>query len=163
MVRLQYRGVGKCNICGRILTDPQSVQRGIGPECWEVYQARLAQEDAGNEGQDGRCKHHRWVGDFAGDVVLGRDEKGYVTANIPQKVVKHSPTGFEFGYGGSGPADLALNILLCYTDGNTAQEWYQDFKWAFVAKLPEAGGVIKGDDVRKWLAAQKADLFSQAA
>lgn len=26
-------------------------------------------------------------------------------------VVWHSPTGFEYGYGGSGPADLALSIL----------------------------------------------------
>ena len=26
-------------------------------------------------------------------------------------VVLHSPTGFGWGYGGSGPADLALSIL----------------------------------------------------
>lgn len=26
-------------------------------------------------------------------------------------LVVHSPTGFEWGYGGSGPADLALSIL----------------------------------------------------
>ena len=29
---------------------------------------------------------------------------------LPQ-VVHHSPSGFEWGYGGSGPADLALSIL----------------------------------------------------
>lgn len=29
-------------------------------------------------------------------------------------VVAHSPTGFEMGYGGSGPADLALSILADY-------------------------------------------------
>jgi hypothetical protein len=27
-------------------------------------------------------------------------------------VVKHSPSGFSWGYGGSGPADLALSILV---------------------------------------------------
>ena len=31
--------------------------------------------------------------------------------NVPHLVVHHSPTGYEWGYGGSGPADLALNIL----------------------------------------------------
>ena len=29
-------------------------------------------------------------------------------------VVFHSPTGFEWGYAGSGPADLALSILADY-------------------------------------------------
>ncbi|MBT9252140.1 MAG: hypothetical protein KM296_00220 [Brockia lithotrophica] len=29
-------------------------------------------------------------------------------------VERHSPTGFEWGYGGSGPADLALSILHDY-------------------------------------------------
>lgn len=29
-------------------------------------------------------------------------------------IVKHSPTGFEYGYGGSGPSDLALSILVNY-------------------------------------------------
>lgn len=30
---------------------------------------------------------------------------------LRQRIVYHSPTGFEWGYAGSGPADLALNIL----------------------------------------------------
>lgn len=33
-----------------------------------------------------------------------------VATNVEHKVVYHSPTGFEWGYGGSGPADLALNL-----------------------------------------------------
>lgn len=36
-----------------------------------------------------------------------------VTAQVPQ-VVWHSPTGLEYGYGGSGPADMALTILAHY-------------------------------------------------
>lgn len=28
-----------------------------------------------------------------------------------EHIIHHSPTGFEFGYNGSGPADLALSIL----------------------------------------------------
>jgi hypothetical protein len=33
------------------------------------------------------------------------------STNVPHLVIHHSPTGYAWGYGGSGPADLALNIL----------------------------------------------------
>jgi hypothetical protein len=32
---LQIRHEGKCGCCGRKLTVPESIDRGIGPECWE--------------------------------------------------------------------------------------------------------------------------------
>ena len=48
----------------------------------------------------------------------------------------HSPTGFEWGYGGSGPAQLALALLADYlADDQEALECYQNFKVAVVAKL----------------------------
>ena len=50
-----------------------------------------------------------------------------------QALVKHSPTGMEWGYGGSGPADLALNILALFVDPREAARLHQDFKWASVA------------------------------
>jgi hypothetical protein len=28
---------GKCSACGRKLTDPESVARGLGPDCWERH------------------------------------------------------------------------------------------------------------------------------
>jgi Family of unknown function (DUF6166) len=49
----------------------------------------------------------------------------------------HSPDGFEWNYGGSGPAQLALAVLAdCLGDDKKALELYQDFKWAVIAKLP---------------------------
>lgn len=30
----QIRHEGKCGCCGRTLTTPESLERGIGPECW---------------------------------------------------------------------------------------------------------------------------------
>lgn len=27
---------GRCGRCGRALTDPESIARGLGPECWEI-------------------------------------------------------------------------------------------------------------------------------
>lgn len=48
----------------------------------------------------------------------------------------HSPTGFQWGYGGSGPAQLALAILADYLGDEQALEIYQSFKWKVIAKLP---------------------------
>jgi hypothetical protein len=42
----------------------------------------------------------------------------------------HSPTGFEFGYGGSGPAQLALAILADCCGDELAVAFHQAFKWA---------------------------------
>jgi hypothetical protein len=41
---------------------------------------------------------------FTEDIICERKEEG-VFVNIPQTIVDHSPSGFEWGYGGSGPAD----------------------------------------------------------
>ena len=49
---------------------------------------------------------------------------------------RQSPSGFNWGYGGSGPAQLALAILLRATDHETAVAYYQAFKWDVIAKLP---------------------------
>lgn len=46
-------------------------------------------------------------------IILRRDDPeavGGIYTNVPHLVTHHSPSGYEFGYGGSGPADLALNI-----------------------------------------------------
>jgi len=52
----------------------------------------------------------------------------------------HSPTGFEWGYGGSGPAQLALAILADHC-GNDEQafNFHHRFKWAIIAELPGRG------------------------
>lgn len=55
-----------------------------------------------------------------------------------QKVRNHSPDGFNWGYGGSGPAQLALAILLEYLPHEDACNLYQDFKFSVVAGWPQA-------------------------
>lgn len=55
------------------------------------------------------------------------------------KVANHSPTGFMWGYLGSGPSQTALALLLHF--GATKEEalaWYQDFKRDVVAPLKDA-------------------------
>ena len=92
------------------------------------------------------------------DIVCRRDADGTaVVEGIRQAWVWHSPTGFEWGYGGSGPADLALNILLSATgDRDFAAQHHQECKWRFVAALPREGGIIRGSDVVEWIARQTA-------
>lgn len=67
-----------------------------------------------------------------------------------QKIYNHSPDGFNWGYGGSGPAQLALAILLeCY-NARTAQKHYQDFKRDIICGLPQTD-FEKAIDIDKWL------------
>src|SRR5437588_9330722 len=49
----------------------------------------------------------------------------------------HSPTGFEWGYGGCGPAQLALAHLSDHLgNDHEAVTLHQDFKRIVVASLP---------------------------
>lgn len=86
---------------------------------------------------------------------------------LPQ-VIHHSPTGFEWGYGGSGPADLALSILalvigeeqetVVIFEGRTcgAQAWqlHQLFKREIVAGFAHEAWSLSVGQVRQWIAAR---------
>jgi hypothetical protein len=63
----------------------------------------------------------------------------------------HSPTGFGWGYGGSGPAQLALAILCDLFDDEFAQENYQEFKRDVIAGLEQnSGWVLTEEEIRSW-------------
>lgn len=55
-----------------------------------------------------------------------------------QEIYNHSPDGFNWGYGGSGPAQLALAILLELYDRDYALAHHQSFKWLYVERLHQA-------------------------
>jgi hypothetical protein len=74
---------------------------------------------------------------FGQNIIIERTEGG-VVSNVPQDIIYHSPDGFEYGYGGSGPADLALNILFAVTkDKDFAMKYHQQFKEMFIATLKQ--------------------------
>jgi hypothetical protein len=93
-------------------------------------------------------------------------DTGQCVTNIPHLVVQHSPDGFEFGYGGSGPADLALNVCQLYlnmtgyegelTDCYDGKCWrlafllHQDFKRAFIAGARKTGESIPFTRIDAW-------------
>ena len=64
-------------------------------------------------------------------------------------VVRHSPTGFNWGYGGSGPADTARSILTDCLGVDVADQLYQKFKWAFVAGWGNEWEVTE-DAIKEW-------------
>jgi hypothetical protein len=66
----------------------------------------------------------------------------------------HSPTGFEWGYGGSGPAQLALAILADVFPAEVALDFYQDFKDEVIARLPHGHWALAEDRVLEWVNAR---------
>ena len=92
--------------------------------------------------------------------TVSRNEKSLVELRVDgktifpfesQKVKNHSPTGFEVGYGGSGPSQLALAILLDLYGQASALHNYVDFKWKFIAVADQEGCVLNSDDIDSWL------------
>lgn len=73
-----------------------------------------------------------------------------------QKLYNHSPDGFSWSYYGSGPAQLALGILLEETgDPEVALKHYMDFKREVIASLPCEKFEMTSQHVVDWLAKQK--------
>lgn len=113
------------------------------------------------------------------DVVLRRetvfdpqmkDNVERVATNIRWTVIDGSPSGFEWGYRGSGPRDLALNILNqfvppgfdgiepvdCYRGrcSYTAHKLANRFVEDFLASAPKDGTFIEGATIRDWIKKQ---------
>jgi len=59
-----------------------------------------------------------------------RARRGQALRLIPMRLDLryHSPDGFEWGYGGSGPARFVFAILADAIGDREAQRLYQDFK-----------------------------------
>ena len=157
---------GACRRCGRALRDPDSVARGYGPVCWAKVRAEAAGQQALTEGPEVLVQENDWGVPWPPAPLL----------HIPY----HSPTGFEWGYGGSGPADLALAILAhylgeqeavrrCLERGDRDEEnkplslrLHQDFKWAIVARLPREGWRLTGAEIAAWLREQGIEAPERA-
>lgn len=91
-------------------------------------------------------------------IYQGRREMGNAIVTVDGRILperhdlrNHSPTGFEWGYGGGGPAQLALALLADYLgDDQQALALYQEFKFRVVAALPEYWK-LTGQDIDKAL------------
>lgn len=76
-----------------------------------------------------------------------------------QSVINHSPDGFAWGYSGSGPAQLALAILIDHFKHTgrvypveLAKRFYQQFKDIAIATIPkDEGWSMNSMQVEGWL------------
>jgi len=72
--------------------------------------------------------------------------------------VNHSPSGFEWDYGGGGPAQLALAILAdCLKDRDLAVKLYESFKLRVTSLLPHQSWTLCEAQVRAAVAAIQRD------
>jgi hypothetical protein len=119
----------------------------------------------------GRLNQHALTNDTLISGQRTADGRALAWINDDQPlphVVHHSPTGFEWGYGGSGPADLALSILSLVigeeretveifegrTCGALAWQLHQLFKREMVAGFAHEAWSLSVGQVRQWIAAQ---------
>jgi len=99
-----------------------------------------------------------------GIILLRNNVQTGIWTNVPHLCIDHSPTGYEWGYEGSGPADLALNIvenilwiighrgprMSCYSGScfEAATYIHQSFKAAFLV-------MVKNDTIIDYHKAQE--------
>ena len=92
---------------------------------------------------------------YKGKRLGNRETVPDVEVTVNDKPLKHqvyhSPTGLNWGYGGSGPADLARSILWDVLGFEPSMPLYQDFKQEFVAGWKD-DWVITSDEIEKWMA-----------
>lgn len=124
--------------------------------------ARIGPVDAIGSAQDVSPPGSLWsvdqIYEYRGDpqdfAVFVVDETAAARALDPRLDLRnHSPTGFAWGYPGSGPAQLAL-ALLSHALGSDerAAELYQEFKDAIIAKLDrEQAWRLTTHDVLGWV------------
>lgn len=102
---------------------------------------------------------------YEGDIIDG-DCRVFVCTNGRRErnlsarldLRDHSPTGFAWGYGGSGPSQLALALLADCVGDKEAMDWYQPFKWRVVANLKRVEGwKLSEAQIREVLAVLKAE------
>lgn len=159
-----------CVRCHRPLKDAGSIARGMGAVC----AATVSRKSSGEL----LCDSPVLVGVAPlaeVGLVCRRLADGRLACNVPHVVVHHSPTGFDCGYGGSGPAELALNVLHAllppagnhmdqrlsrpfvglYGDAvvsNDAGRLQQQFKWDFITPMEANGGYVPIEDINAWIA-----------
>ena len=85
-------------------------------------------------------------------IVEKRPGEERLTPERSLELANHSPSGFEWGYGGSGPAQLALALLVDYTDDEeVALAHYTEFKTEVVSQLactgPDGRWRLTGSDI----------------
>jgi hypothetical protein len=93
-------------------------------------------------------------------VIVGVLDPSGAIRTLPARhdLFNHSPTGFEWGYHGSGPAQLALAILAdLLKDDRLAVSFHQDFKRRVVALCQRDHWFITAEEAEAFVDIGTAD------
>ena len=116
-----------------VCTCPDWAKHGHGHVCKHVLMASMAAA---------RVAYVGFRAEGGPRVHVVRDGNPFLLRHVEM----HSPTGFEWGYAGSGPADLALSILADYLGNEEAAEDLKGvFKEEVVSRLPSTAWVLTED------------------
>jgi len=98
-------------------------------------------------------------------VVMRLPDGTELTPDRSLDLVTHSPSGFEVGYRGSGPAQLACGLLLDYfDDAQIAREHYIGFRNRVISQLecdgPAACWHLTGEEIDAAMATITDDVVA---
>jgi hypothetical protein len=130
-------GCPRCLGSGRTSNDPEAY--GVVVDCAEcrgfgVIPVKLALPRTLPRTMDDYYRGYR--------LEYGCVVRNFYGVRVPLRLDlwNHSPSGFEWGYAGSGPAQTALAVLADYTDNDkTSVRLHQEFKRRVVARFPNDG------------------------
>lgn len=93
-------------------------------------------------------------------VEVHEEEPGSVRPLEPRlDLWNHSPDGFEWGYGGSGPAQLALALLAdALEDDRLAVRLHQAFKRDRIATIDADTWTLGAAEIRAWARVQEQKI-----
>lgn len=102
----------------------------------------------------------RYVGTRTPDecvVVVVNPEGGEELLDLRHDLRKHS-AGFNWGFGGSGPAQLALALLAdALGDDERARRFYQDFKFKVIARIDDDAFALTQTAIEQTVARLEAE------
>lgn len=92
-------------------------------------------------------------GQSGGACLVMIDDTVLPMPELARSEARHSPDGYQWGYGGSGPAELARAILVALYPGDAVVRHpvcYQAFKSDVIARIREDGFTLTSDEVGAW-------------
>lgn len=154
-----------CLRCNRPLKNPRAIALGYGPVC---YRKMLRESEYSDKHLDEPVEsgfHMTRIPN--GQLDLDGKPMYDVATNVPHVMVVKSDD-FEWGYGGSGPHELALNIIEVVLrregyQGDTIEldkgqlafnaTWVlrSEFVRDYISQLPYMGGHIPYEVVKEWI------------
>lgn len=109
----------------------------------------------------------RYVGERSGEMMpctvrVQTSDGASVPLPLRLDLRYHSPDGFQWGYGGSGPSQLALAICAHAVGDERALAIYQDFKREAIASIKDNRWSMAGGYVRLLIASLEAKQHVQS-